>query len=162
SGLPDDTTYIQSPNNPSNADYVATLSAIGVPQQSVGAMIQFRAATVGAAQSLTCLVQIRSGTNVRAQKSVTVNVQAAGQGSYQIFQYLLTATEMATITPSDWNGGLNMLIRANGTGQIRVGWTRFLVLGRRAPYVSSGVGASAQAIMDDLINNQIALDGRFK
>src|SRR2546422_11763039 len=32
-GLPDDTTYIQSPVNPSNADYTAALSGIATPDR---------------------------------------------------------------------------------------------------------------------------------
>lgn len=159
SGLPDDATYIQSPNNPANADYIVNLGKIGTPQQSVGATIQFRAATVGAAQSLGCTVILREGTTPRATKAVTVNVQDTGQGSYLVFQYLLTAAEQAAI--GNW-GNLNFLVRANGTGGIRVSWARLVVLGRRAPYVSSAIGTSAQQIMDDLINNQVALDARLK
>src|SRR5262249_47353417 len=148
-----------SASNPSNADYIATLGKLGTPQQTVGATLQFRAATAAAAQSLSLTVLLREGTTTRATKAVTVNVQDTGQGSYQIFQYSLTAAEHAAIT--DWSN-LNFLFRANGTGQIRVGWARLVVLGRRAPYVSSAIGATAQAIMDDLINNQIALNGRLK
>lgn len=159
SGLPDDTTYIQSPSNPANADYIVTLGAIGTPQQSVGATIQFRAATAAGGQSLSCSVILREGTTVRATKTVTVNVADTGQGSYTPVQYLLTAAEQAAI--GNWSN-LNFLIRANGTGQIRVGWARLVVLGRRVPYVSSSVGTSPQAIMDDILNNVIALDGRLK
>ncbi len=157
-GLPDDTTYIQSPSNPANADYIATLGGIATPAQTVGATLQFRAATAAAAQSLSCTVFLREGTTVRATLAVTVNVQDTGQGSYTPFQYTLTPTEQAAI--GNWSN-LNLLIRANGTGQIRVGWARLVVLGLRAP-LQFNPGTSIQTAADNLVQNQVALDARYQ
>jgi hypothetical protein len=162
SGLPDDTTYIQSVSNPSLADYFATLSSLSTPQQTVGATVQYRAATVGAAQSLQLVISLREGSTTRASRSVTVNVQDTGQGSYTPFQYSLTAAEQASI--GNW-GNLNFQIRANGTGQLRVGWIRLVVLGLRAPLVypsSATPGNTPQTCMDDLVTNQVALDARYR
>lgn len=160
-GLPNDTTYIQSPVNPANADYVATLGGIATPGQTVGATMQWRAAVAAGGQSLSLQVTLLEGASVRASRQVTVNVADAGQGSYTPSSFLLTPTEQAAI--GNWSN-LTMRFRANGTGQIRVGWARLVVLGRRAPlqYPPQVSPATLANVMNDLVQNQVALDGRYQ
>jgi hypothetical protein len=167
-GAPDDTGFIESVVNPTNAQYTVALSPMSTPQQLVGILIQVRAAVAAAGTSCLLKLELMEGAVVRATLNptgaVTVNVADTGQGSYTPYQYQLTATEAGNIV--SWSG-LKIRFSATGTGgvKVRVGWARLVVLGLRAQlqYPSSATpAATVQGVMDDLIANQIGMDPRYR
>jgi hypothetical protein len=173
-GAPDDTTYIQSPNNPSSAQYTATLSKISAPTivgQNAGVTLQWRAAVAGASQSIAYRIELLQGTTVmftapNVGGTYSIAVQDTGQGSYIPVQINIPPATVTLITNGTGGWG-NLFLRVtavSGTGQMRLGWARLVVLGLRGalqypPQVTTPTIGNVTA---DIINNQINLDGRYR
>lgn len=165
SGTPDDTTYVESPNNPSTAEMIVGLPALGAPLDAIPTQVQLqmRAAVAAGGNSVSLKIELRQGATVKATLgSFTVTTLDTGQGSYTPYSYGLTVAEVVSIT--DW-ANLNFRITATGTGKVRLGWCRLVQLGTRADLVypsAATPAATAAACLDDLIQSQVALDGRYR
>lgn len=165
-GTPDDTTYIESVANPSNAQYTITLSSIGTPAAAIPNQIFLQARTaLGAGTTCSLKLELMEGATVRATlPSVAVTAPDTGQGSYVPIRYGLTIAEINSVT--DWSA-LRIRFSATGSGgaKVRVGWARLVILGIRADlqYPSSATPANTvQGCRDDLLDNQIGLDQRYR
>jgi hypothetical protein len=157
-GSPDDTTFIASPNNPVNAAYTATLTGIGTPTlpggaaQLVGIEVQVRAAMASGVGPITLSVSLLEGATQRALRSSVINSTVVTQPVFR-----LTSAEITSI--GNWSN-LLLKLSANGTGTVNVTWGRLVQLGMRPAlsYANTAIGTVAQ----DLIANQLALDGRYR
>jgi hypothetical protein len=153
---PNDATFIQSPVNPSNAAYRATLLPVGTPGSNLVPLVLLRAALVSGS-SLSLTVTLYEGATSRAAKTFTVN-----STNITPFSFVLTPAQIGAI--GNWSN-LRLDFSANGTGQVKVTWARLVIPGLRQnlQYPNSSVPtASPAAVADDILANQQAVDGRYR
>lgn len=175
-GNPIDQTYIQVVN-PNGAAYSCKLSAVSPPLTPLANLVFIQArAALAAVGNIVLQIELweglpqapggptRGGTR-RAFSAITIGTVDAGEGSYGPWQYGLTASEVASI--GDWTNLYLQFIASPGspsTGTMRIGWARVVETGTRPPltYPSAATPASTiSTCVQDLLQNQIGLDGRF-
>lgn len=154
-----DGTYVQSPNNPTNAAFTVGLSAVGTPllpdgtPQRAGIQLQYR-------------LYLQAGTTLQIKAELLqAGVSKATDGYWNLtavapsvilHTFTLSPQQLSSIT--NWSQ-LQLKITANGTGQVRVTWARLAIQSLREAVTYQNQLVSD--VINDILFNQIAVDGRF-
>lgn len=149
-GAPGDADYVQSPVDPSNAEYEVSLSNISDPSTSSYHRVEYRYSKDAAAgKTIELTVELRQGATVKASKVHSDISELWAKGSFD-----LTKAEADSIT--DYND-LRIRFKANvggagGSRRARVSFAHAVILAHREPLEK--VNLSPKAIYDDLIATQ--------
>lgn len=99
---PDDTDYIISPTNPSNAVYVTKLSSVTNPSSTSGHIIRYRAsASQDNQQAVRTTIQLRQGYTNESSPGTLIashNTGLVSSTSWVTYEYTLSSAEAGAIT----------------------------------------------------------------